>query len=507
MKSKTISKKIMVRDLLVVGMGDSFGAGVGNPDVPADMSDQEALNQTPVPTGARTWGYERNSALNDGSSNSQLIYVPGRPAATEVARRNAAAQWVDRNCHRSLYSPQMRAALQIALNDSKQQTAVTYLGYACDGARLEDGILQRYPGNENVKTQKLARERSQFDKLVRDLCGMNFSRARTGNFVICTDEKTRRPIDLMLLSIGGNDVGFAPLVSYATVDSNSGAGKLAISKLKSGCNTGKDKPSALTCAYHDVAKARERMERLDKLFPELNRRFRLANLQFSNNEAGKKPIVLTEYPKIHFDQNGNLCPTDRAGMTISPILGVDRNKLAELDKFVGELANKIRILAYNNGWSTAYTHVAAFHRHGFCAKGNNAADHFDLPFRYSNTAGGVAYAQDFWRNFLGKTGSPFGDPGFLLWQIFDAQTMRPYSFRKRWVRTFNDAYWIVNFVNGIDIRLPTDNGMLDFVQTAIRGLGGPMHPTAEGFAVIADSTLKKACEIAPHLNCANLATK
>ena len=58
------------------------------------------------------------------------------------------ARWLDQACHRSLYSHQLRAALQLGLEDPHR--AVTYVGVACSGAEVTFGLFLQYKGNEWV---------------------------------------------------------------------------------------------------------------------------------------------------------------------------------------------------------------------------------------------------------------------------------------------------------------------------------------------------------------------
>ena len=58
------------------------------------------------------------------------------------------ARWQDQACHRSLYSHQLRAALQLAIEDPHR--AVTFAGFACSGADTTFGLFLEYKGNEWV---------------------------------------------------------------------------------------------------------------------------------------------------------------------------------------------------------------------------------------------------------------------------------------------------------------------------------------------------------------------
>ena len=96
---------VRVRDVMIVGMGDSFGSGEGNPDVPVRFSRERAADYgKPDPKRSPT---------------AQLVGFPARIGNwrligdKEFLTQNP--RWIDQACHRSLYSHQLRAALQLAL--------------------------------------------------------------------------------------------------------------------------------------------------------------------------------------------------------------------------------------------------------------------------------------------------------------------------------------------------------------------------------------------------------
>src|SRR5262249_29609537 len=84
-----------ITDLFIVGMGDSFASGEGNPDVPVRFSSERAADY-----GA-------------GNNKAQLSGYPARvgdwKAIGERAFIDENARWLDQACHRSLYSHQLRA--------------------------------------------------------------------------------------------------------------------------------------------------------------------------------------------------------------------------------------------------------------------------------------------------------------------------------------------------------------------------------------------------------------
>src|SRR5262249_57063143 len=76
------------------------------------------------------------------------------------------AQWSDQACHRSLYSHQLRAALQLGIEDPHR--AVTYVGVACSGSEVTFGLFLPYTGNEWVPNPT---DMSQISAVAAAQCG------------------------------------------------------------------------------------------------------------------------------------------------------------------------------------------------------------------------------------------------------------------------------------------------------------------------------------------------
>jgi hypothetical protein len=116
-----VSLTVEPRDRLVIGLGDSFTSGEGNPERPARFD-------------GKTW-----ADYGDGSPRSAL---PARAPDSTTSLQDTRAQWTDRWCHRSVYSWQIRSALDVALRDPHQ--SVTILPYGCSGASILGGLLSPY---------------------------------------------------------------------------------------------------------------------------------------------------------------------------------------------------------------------------------------------------------------------------------------------------------------------------------------------------------------------------
>jgi len=101
---------------------------------------------------------------------------------------NFRPYWDDEGCHRSVRSAPAQAAL--ALEKASTQTSVTFVDVSCSGATMTQGILGQQTGQ---LPSQLAQARSII-----------------GN----------SPVDLITLSVGGNDVGFGTIISSCLINSN-----------------------------------------------------------------------------------------------------------------------------------------------------------------------------------------------------------------------------------------------------------------------------------------------
>lgn len=176
-KIGTWTNTVVVKDLLIVTIGDSYAAGEGNPE------------------------YSRLQGQKYG-------------------------HWVDDRCHRSSYAGPARAAYALERQDPK--TSVTFLSFACSGANInldanadgEDwdpykpktsnkvgsGVLGPFMGAQPSEPVDFTdRLPSQIDQL------------RTTLGVGSVPASELRDIDALWMSAGGNDAGFGLLASACVV--------------------------------------------------------------------------------------------------------------------------------------------------------------------------------------------------------------------------------------------------------------------------------------------------
>jgi hypothetical protein len=444
-----ISTDIKVRDLLIVGLGDSFASGEGNPDVPVRFDEnRRARNVYPKRAG------------DDVSGN---------------------AQWLDELCHRSLYGHQLRTALQIGIENP--QIAVTFMGYACSGAAVADGILgpQTYmdyvsagDGSDSLRALSGGAKDTQLRWLLRELC--KAKPEKQDGVWTCPDKAFRRNVDFVLLSIGGNDIGFSNLVGWATLrDSTSSVLARFFGATVSPKQFAANMQDVLPEAYGRLAKA------LETAVP-----LRNGGLDFDPSR-----VVLTAYPDILEDEVGNVCasgvegqdedlfPANQSLDAFGSWLVITPDKLEKAHAQLEKLQARMQELAEDHGWTFAARAYGdrPFRGHGFCAQNakvkTDPAEVLMLPCwgkadRDTQTCGS---------NLGGKIRD---------WRPYNPQTQNyPYALRQRWVRTFNDAWMVINQkVTTKDGRLDEDASARVFSETT-----GAMHPTAEGHAAMADAIL------------------
>ncbi len=439
---------IKVSDLLIVGLGDSFASGEGNPDVPVRFSRD------------RTADYGKSDTSSDLSGYPARIGNWRQIGDRAFIEQNA--RWQDQACHRSLYSHQFRAALQLAVEDPHR--AVTYAGFACSGAEVTFGLFLRYKGNEWVPNPPVL---SQISAAAQAQCGDHRSEAvdlpeayhingripeLKGGLVMrkCPMEHARK-IDLVYVSIGGNDVGFSRLVANAILADQSYLKWLG----------------GWIGEVHGQAEAQSQIARLGVRYKSLNRA--LHNLLYIPwNESDR--IVLTGYPGMALTGDGSeTCKDGRAGMEIVPDFRLSEQKLREGTWIGDKLHRTMRESAYAYGWTFTETHRRSFIDRGICSgilgDGTTIADELRLPR---------------------KTGEK--------WFPYNPADFRAYTTRRRWFRTPNDAFMTGNFhvAASMMTKVLKLEDLSWFQLLLASTYSGAFHPTAEGQAAMADAVAEKS---------------
>ncbi|MEZ5842140.1 MAG: hypothetical protein R3D27_00210 [Hyphomicrobiaceae bacterium] len=440
--------RIVVEDLFIVGMGDSFGSGEGNPDVPVRFSRERAADYGKLAKGVFLTGYP--ARVGDWRSIGDDAFI------------EANARWLDQACHRSLYSHQLRAALQIAVEDPHR--AVTFAGFACSGAEVTAGLFLRYKGNEWVPHPP---DLSQISAIAEEQCAGVGARAHElpeayhingqipdlqGGLVLrkCEVEDARK-IDLLLVSIGGNDIGFSRLVANAVLRDKSTLKRL-------GGWFGQVFPAA---------QANAQIANLAARYKSLNRAFHyILHLPWDENDR----VILTAYPGMSLlDDGKTVCPSGQAGMDVLPAFELSQRRAREGEEAARRLNSEMAKAARAYGWTFVDAHRADFQGRGICAgfaaAAFSTADDLRLPRFVDNR-----------------------------WVPYNPADYRAYVSRQRWFRTPNDAFMTGNFhVAGSLLLSVLKNQNLTWTQVLLAATySGAFHPTAEGQAAIADAVATRA---------------
>ena len=406
-----------VEDKLIVGLGDSYASGEGNPDVPA--------------------------TFKNGESDREFFYTFDF-TRTPQKDEDSTVAWLDPRCHRSMYSYQFKTALQLALDNPKQ--AITFVSYSCSGAVTDNIISEPQVANEKIKATSELKKNQQYKRVLPQLIALQ---------QVLTNPETckQRPIDYLLLSTGGNDIGFVEYVAYIAT---SGVIKRFAGKVADEKTGGKIKQDI----FEKLLGGNGTSGNYAKLHENL-----LEVLHFRHCPDAKacNRILLTAYPDILNDESGKRCLANRSefDLTFKPDSG-RAQRVGDVRKFVFKPLQELQTMIRDEpkyqtefGWTVVTGHFDHYNKRGFCAqdcKSRTTGEKFVMPTR-------------------NKT-----------WKSFHPGNYKAYEHRQRLVRL------------PVDSKLTTDQVeyvwkfRLDLFQDETANI---MHPTAEGHALSADANLQE----------------
>jgi hypothetical protein len=449
--SQRIATEIEVRDIFIAGLGDSIASGEGNPDRPVALADE---------------GFCFRSFLGNASTQyfrpSRAGYKGGRacesPEQLSVWQKQSAL-WLNSACHRSLYSYQTRTALALAVQ--YPHIAVTYLPLACTGASIADGLFGAQRARECLPTKSA------------NTCSGTVNGQLAELREALTAARRRQPdrkLDLVLLSIGANDIYFSGLVADVIVDTTTERALFRRAGLLASVD---DSRSALA---RDLPQGFSKLrEALKPLVGDLSH------------------VIYTAYANPALADGGAPCPGGRAGFDIHPSFNAQPQRLAAVSSFVqDEFLPQLKALALCQSgilcrdpradrMTFVDRHQDAFASHGFCARAPT-----DPPFdRECFSASGESFDPD----MVNAASQPM-----LCGR--GAGEYRAYLPRARWIRDANDSYFAaMTYPQGLPSAMqPSD------IHDATWGIlsavyGGAVHPSAEGHAAMADAALPAAAAV------------
>ncbi len=458
--------KIQIKDTLILGLGDSYASGEGNPDKPQKFKDEKAA-QKAIETYFSNNPDPFEKWWTDHSITTQL----------------ETANWWDPLCHRSLFSPHAISALIYSAKHMHE--AVSFASFACSGAEGINGVLggQFAPvginefGTPSAIKSLSFRVKPQLSAAIELLCNNEIApNAKIADFsdfytklkidkdqakdlgkyaaltqIKCAGTKIRKP-DYLLLSLGGNDAGFvSSIVNLLMPEQTNDFGSDALLGFLR--NTFKFQPN-----YISTRKARFE---LPLIYSTLDKTLK------SSIVGDKTKIIQTQYPNPFYDESGAIiCDGPKHNGLFAAFNGLYldspdpkkrwRTKITaeegrELKEGLFEPINSTIVKNQNRGWKIV-GFGDAFERRGWCA--GTGAEHNEFAFPALDLEG-------HWIDF-----SPFD------WE--------PYAHRTRLFRTANDTVLTQIGSNNVF-------GVIDQAFNRDRSLFatfGMFHPTAEGYSIM-----------------------
>lgn len=359
--AQNIRRVIHPSDTVLVSFGDSFAAGEGVPDEPGNYlvidDDREVVLGDPEFEAVLTYRQrlqayatkvdcERGTCRIEAPQTGSIDLYPrlwlppacrdslqcggvglpvsgcwfecGQAQLDEPLPGKFAAEWVDPTCHRSAKGAHAVAARK--LEDKDHHSSVTFLSYACSGGTIPEVLdVSQHPNRA-----------PQLDRALADLC-------------IGGD---CRDVDTVLLTIGGNDMGFADVVTFCAVeDWLEGQIKQSGVDYPRHCPAQDDDPFLVS-----------RFQRLSTRYSALDDALRQA--------LDPSDIVISEYPVHFFEQeDGSARACESFKDFPANMRGNEARWLMEVGQ---ELNDAIARHASDLGWLLADGVEAAVRNRGYC---------------------------------------------------------------------------------------------------------------------------------------------
>lgn len=382
--SEVAHRKYLLRDFLIVGIGDSFASGQGNPDVPAVPSpDQKvmckatsivmAMNRLNtlikkfaaelnnnakeiakhLPFAGKILVAEINNVENvvgfvkngisdlknwtieigrkviakvgEGIEELFSFFGIGDGADSEDSPHPAA--WQEPNAYRSYRSGQSLGARKAESGTASGADLITFLPFGRTGSEIDDGLL----GPRTV-SQLLTNGNDSIDGWIKNMGQIEEARRTAG----------KRPIDALIITIGVNDLGFSSLVTNSIL-------KASGEKRKNRIEGAKNK--------------------VENIFPKQLNELRVA----VEKELKPREVFITEYPVGIFGEiaKGAKPCGILASIVPNPVtfegLNLDKSDAIGLGEVGQKLNEKIREKAREFGWHLIDGIENGFNGHGYCA--------------------------------------------------------------------------------------------------------------------------------------------
>jgi hypothetical protein len=276
-----------------------------------------------------------------------------------------------------------------------------------------------------------------------------------------------RALDLVLLTVGANDIDFTGLVANVIIEATTErvlVGRNVISSVEDA----------------DAALARK--------LPRDFQRLRAALKPMLGGDLSRVVFVSYGHPALR--QDGAPCGGGLDGFDVHPAFKVDAGRMRQVADFVGaRFLPALKAIVQCTGGTVCQdpaadrmtfidAHQAAFAGHGLCARSDQDPEYDRSCFATDGKTFATSLVE-------GAT-----EPVACGLPV---REFRAYAPRARWIRTANDSYFVaMTYPDDLSATLKPTNihdatwGVLSAVY------GGAVHPTAEGHAAMADAALAGA---------------
>jgi hypothetical protein len=279
-----------------------------------------------------------------------------------------------------------------------------------------------------------------------------------------------RGLDLVLLTVGANDIRFSGLVADVII--TQGVERVLFNQ------------GGLIASLPQSERV------LDRDLPANFAKLRAALKPMVDGDLGRVVFVSYGHPAM---RGSELCPGGRDGLDIHPAFTADDARLKRVSEFVqNRFLPAMRALARCEGgpqcanpdsdrMTFVDAHQPAFMQHGFCARSQEDPE-FD---RECFLANGKSFESD----PVAAATAPLTCPR-------RPNEFQPYAPRARWIRSANDSYFTaMTFPRALSSMAQPSN-IHDPSWAAMSAVyGGAFHPSAEGHAVMADAAMPAAREV------------
>jgi hypothetical protein len=361
------ARRFRIRDSLMVSIGESFASGQGNPDVRAVPSDSQkqmcrftTLSRFREALADRFDDFQEVLADKGGFLGKAVaLYLQGHEEllgaiedlAGEVVDRvlefgrlvfggssgpsPRPARWQEPYAYRSYQSGPARAAYLLESESDEHADRVTFLSFARSGAEIEAGLL----GPRTVDGEPI-------DGWIGDIGEIQEVAQTVGD----------RRIDVLHISIGGNDVGFATTLTDIVLGDLPWAAVFTPWALvfQAGNDTG--------ARREVIAEANKRLDRLRREgFPALAGA--VARLRPGQVFINEYPIGLFE----RMDAAAGVVDGGGCGIFSGPDLDLSLDDWLAIKQIGVDLNQLIHDVARRNGWTVVDGIAERFAGHGYCA--------------------------------------------------------------------------------------------------------------------------------------------